>query len=977
MNRKHLLLSLLLLVLSHNLFAQQSDADSLERYRYESVKGDPRHVRIYTLDNGLKVYLMVNNDQPRIQTAISVRTGGKNDPAETTGLAHYLEHIMFKGTPKFGTQDYEAEKPMLDSIETLYEVYRKTTDPAARASIYHEIDSISYAASKIAVANEYDKLMAAIGSQGSNAFTSEDQTCYVENIPANELDNWAAVQSERFKHMVVRGFHTELEAVYEEYNRSLNQDIRKVLEAMNQLLFPHHPYGKQTVIGTQDHLKNPSITNIKNYFKKYYVPNNVAICMCGNLSFDQTMDIISKHFGDWQASDGVEPLHYEAETPLKGVQSKEVIGRESEMVVLGWRFPGSKEKDCDYLEIISKLLNNNKAGLFDINLNQQQKVLGAQVYANDMSDYSALLAIAVPKEGQTLDEAKQLMLDEVGKLLRGEFNAELLKGIINNMKKDDMRSMENNRNSALKLANAFINGKDWKDEVERIDRLSKITKENVIDFARRHLSDHDYAVVYKRQGEDPNEKKIEKPKISPIEMNRDKQTAFVDSISKAKTDPILPEYVNFESDVDSYRLKYGNTLMYKQNEKNGLFNLTYVVEHGSKADKFLPIATDYFEYLGTKKQSVDQIMSELYGLACDMYIRVAPDQTFINLSGLAENQQKAMGLLENWIKNVKPDQEVYDNFVDDVLRSRKIEKDDQSSCMQHLEAYCKYGPENPLTNIPSEQELRSITPAELVGKVKELANYKQQILYYGPTPMREIQSSLERIHKTAKHPIPAKADNHYKLQPVEQNEVFIAHYGSKAINMEMYSNNGQTYDVGLVPKIELFNEYFGGGMNSIVFQELRESRGLAYSASADYSTPDRKTEPNTFSTTITTQNDKMGNCIDVFTDIIEHMPMAENAFSTAKKNLKKRIEATRYVGESLLFYVMRSKKLGHDHDINADIYRDVSKITLKGLEKFANENVVGRKYRYIILGDENDLDMEKLRQIGPVRILSLEEIFGY
>ena len=250
MNRKHLLLSLLLLVLSHNLFAQQNNADSLERYRYESVKGDPRHVRIYTLDNGLKVYLMVNNDQPRIQTAISVRTGGKNDPAETTGLAHYLEHIMFKGTPKFGTQDYEAEKPMLDSIETLYEVYRKTTDPAARASIYHEIDSISYAASKIAVANEYDKLMAAIGSQGSNAFTSEDQTCYVENIPANELDNWAAVQSERFKHMVVRGFHTELEAVYEEYNRSLNQDIRKVLEAMNQLLFPHHPYGKQTVIGT-------------------------------------------------------------------------------------------------------------------------------------------------------------------------------------------------------------------------------------------------------------------------------------------------------------------------------------------------------------------------------------------------------------------------------------------------------------------------------------------------------------------------------------------------------------------------------------------------------------------------------------------------------------------------------------------------------------------------------------------------------
>ena len=952
-------------------------AFSPDRYNYETVKGDVRHVRMCTLDNGLRVYLMVNNDQPRIQTAIAVKTGGKNDPAETTGLAHYLEHIMFKGTTQFGTQDYEAEKPMLDQIEQLYEVYRQTTDADQRKAIYHQIDSISYEASKIAIANEYDKLMAAIGSTGSNAFTSEDETVYVENIPANEVDSWAAVQSNRFKDMVIRGFHTELEAVYEEYNRSLTQDIRKVLEAVNQMLYPHHPYGKQTVIGTQDHLKNPSITNIKNYFRKYYVPNNVAICMCGNLSPDDVMDIITKYFGDWQPSEGVEPLRYEPEQPLKGVQSKEVLGQESEVVVLGWRFPGMKEKDCEYAEVIRQLLYNGKAGFFDTNINQQQKVLSSMIYLDDMSDYCSLLALAYPKQGQTLDEAKQLMLDEVAKLLRGEFSQEKLDAIVNNMKLRDMREMESNNSSALRMADAFINERSWQDEVNKIERIKKMKRQEVIDFARKYLSDHNYVCVYKRQGADPNEKKIDKPAISPIEMNRDKQTAFVDSILRQRVDPILPEYVDFDNDVKTYRLKRGNSVMYRKNEKNGTFSLTYVVEHGSKADKFLPYAADYFNYLGTKKLTNDKIQEQLYALACNIHIRVNTDQTFVNVSGLAENEAKAMQLFEDWVKNVKPDQAVYDSFVDDALKSREIDKAEQSSCYSRLYEYCVYGPENQYTNIPTAQELRDITPEAMTAKIKDLANYKQIILYYGPSTLHQITALVDNIHKTAKNPVPPKADNHFKMQPVEENEVFIANYDSKAINMSMFSNNGQTYDAALVPKIKLFNEYFGGGMNTIVFQELRESRGLAYQANALYTIPDRKTEPHCFRTFIITQNDKMGNCLDVFHDIIENMPMSEKAFSLAKKNLKKTIESERYVGASVLDYVFQSKKLGLSHDLNEDIYRDASRLTLRGLENFQQTNVKDRKYKYIILGNIDDLDMERLNAIGKVNILTLEQIFGY
>ena len=318
--------------------------------KYESVANDPMKSRIYTLDNGLKVYLSVNKDQPRIQTYIAVRVGGKNDPSNNTGLAHYLEHLMFKGTTQFGTSDYAKEQPLLDEIEQLYEVYRTKTDPAERKAIYHQIDSLSYEASKYAIANEYDKLMAGIGSEGTNAYTSYDVTCYTEDIPSNEVENWAKIQSNRFKDMVIRGFHTELEAVYEEKNISLTDDSRKMYETGMSVLFPNHPYGQQTVLGTQDHLKNPSISTIKNHFQTWYVPNNVAICMSGDFNPDEVITLINQYFGDWTPNPAVDSIRNalpQTCEPLLSPDVREVYGPESERVMLGWAFPGLKVKEAE------------------------------------------------------------------------------------------------------------------------------------------------------------------------------------------------------------------------------------------------------------------------------------------------------------------------------------------------------------------------------------------------------------------------------------------------------------------------------------------------------------------------------------------------------------------------------------------------------------------------------------------------------
>ena len=279
---------------------------SCSKYSYEKVSSDPMNVRIYTLDNGLKVYLSVNKEQPRIQTMIAVRVGAKNDPAETTGLAHYFEHLMFKGTEKYGTSNYEAEKPVLDQIEAMFELYRKSEDEAERKTLYAKIDSLSQEAAKYAIPNEYDKLVQSIGGDGCNAWTSYDETSYMSVIPSNQIENWAKIESDRFKNAVIRGFHTELETVYEEYNMSLPRDSRKMFDKFLGLMVPNHPYGQHSVLGKQEHLKNPSITNIKNYYKTYYVPNNMAICMSGDFDPDEVIKIIDAYFGDMTPNENLQ-----------------------------------------------------------------------------------------------------------------------------------------------------------------------------------------------------------------------------------------------------------------------------------------------------------------------------------------------------------------------------------------------------------------------------------------------------------------------------------------------------------------------------------------------------------------------------------------------------------------------------------------------------------------------------------------------
>ena len=950
-------------------------AASCSKYKYETVKGDPTGARIYTLDNGLKVYMIVNKDEPRIDAHVAVKVGSKNDPQETTGLAHYFEHLMFKGTEQFGTQDYEKEKPLLDQIEQLFEVYRKTTDPEQRKAIYHEIDSISYEASKISIPNEYDKLMAAIGGRGTNAYTSNDVTCYTENIPSNQIENWAKIQADRFANCVLRGFHTELETIYEEYNMYAVMDQEKVQEAAFAALFPKHPY-HTPVIGWADHLKNPSITNVKKYHDEWYVPNNMAVCLAGDFNPDQAIKIIDKYFGQLKPNPNLKKMAFEPEDPITAPVVKEVLGLESPNILLAWRFPGANSPEAKYIDLISSILTNGKAGLIDLDVNQQQKTLGMMAMSEAMADYSAFLIMAEPLQGQSLEEVKEIALAEIEKVKKGEFDDDLLTAIINNAKLQFMRQCDNSRYLVRAEVNCFINEIEWKDFVHEIDELSKITKEDVVAFANEHFKDN-YVQINKLEQPDPTDTRIAKPAITPIVMNRDNASQFLKDIQASTVTPIEPVFVDYQKDMSILSAKNDIPVLYKKNVSNGTFQLSYHFDTGSYADKVMPFASDYLTFLGTDDMTPEEVQKAFYKLACSMYVSCSGEETQVTVSGLAENMEEAMQLAEKVIAHAKANPEALQMLKFNTLYERRNAKLNQRSNAQRMSAYAMYGPKNPQTNILSAAELMQLSDEALLEKIHHIFDNEHKVLYYGPASEAEAVEAINKIHQVPEKLNSVVKGDPFTYMPTKDNQVILAPYDANQLTLQAYHNTELPFNVETAPIIRLYNEYFGGGMNSIVFQEIREARGLAYSARANYSVPADLDHPSVFNYYIGTQNDKLIDALSAFDEIINNMPVSENAFNIAKESILSNIRTARTVKASVLSSYLNAQKRGLDYDLNKVIYEKVPALTLDDVVKFQQEYVKDKPYTIGILGRTGDFDLKSLGNYGTIKNVKTEDIFGY
>lgn len=945
-----------------------------KHYTYDSVPNDPIHTRIYTLDNGLKVYMSVYKNAPRVYTSIAVGTGSKKDPADATGMAHYLEHMLFKGTDKYGSLDFSKEEVQLKKIDSLYDVYGKTTDAMLRKKIYHQIDSVSGVASKFAIANEYDKMMANIGAKGTNAYTWLEQTVYINDIPTNQLKKWLVIEGERFRNPVMRIFHTELEAVYEEKNRSLDDDYSKMEDAMYAELWQKHTYGTQTTIGTIEHLKNPSLKKIKEYLHTYYVPNNMAVCLAGDLNPDSTIKWIDQTMGSW-ISKPVPVFNPPAENPISSPIVKNVVGPFPETMSLGFRLPGAGTKEADLLELMSEILSNGKAGLIDLDIVQKQKAISANAYALILKDYSAHLFSADPKEGQTLEDLTKLLLAEIEKVKKGDFPDWLLPSIIGNMKLQKVKRYENNGGRVNDYVSAFIEGANWSDYVNRIDVLSKITKQEIVDFANEYYGNN-YVVVYKRTGEDSTVQKVDKPEIHPVETNRESQSDFLKKIINTSADVVEPKFLDYANDIRQFTVKKNVPVFYTENKESKTFTMYYILDMGSNHNKKLPVAIEYLPYLGTSKYSPEQLQQEFYKLACSFGVFNSEDQSYVFLSGLSENFEKGIVLFENILNDAKPNPEALKNLVNDILKKREDAKLDKNSILEAEFSYAKYGPVSPFTNILSEKELKSLKPEELIDIIKSLTTYQHRILYYGSHKPEEITVLLNKEHKTPDALKIIPPEKKFEELPTPMNKVFAIDYDMAQVEIMLVSKS-EIYYKDLAPSMRLFNEYFGGGMSSIVFQELRESKALAYSVYADYVEADRIDKSNYIEAYIGAQADKLPEAMEGLMGLMKSMPESQVVFEASKKAILENIRSSRITKTGILFDYERAKKLGLNHDIRKNIYEKVQHMKLDVVKRFHSEHISNKRYNIVVMGNKKLIDQKVLEKYGPVKWLTLEEVFGY
>ncbi|MBL7718194.1 MAG: insulinase family protein [Flavipsychrobacter sp.] len=941
-------------------------------YKYKYVTNDPFQARFYTLKNGLTVILSPISKDPRMQVYIATKAGSKTDPADHTGLAHYLEHMLFKGTSKYGSLDWGKEKPYLDMIERLYEEYNEAPG-SRRPALYHVIDSVSGLASKYAIANEYDKMMSSMGAQGTNAFTSYEQTVYTEDIPSNAADKFLKVQVERFTNPVFRIFHTELEAVYEEKNRTLDNDGRKANELMMANLFLNHNYGKQTTIGTIEHLKSPSLVAIRKYFDTYYVPNNMGVIVSGDFNPDELIKKIDAEFSVMK-SKPVPEYKFQPEAPLTAPVIKEVVGPDAEFVSIAYRLPGVHSKDAVLADLVGQILSNGKAGLIDLNLVKKQKLLRAVAGASVLVDHGFMYLQGSPTQGQTLDEVKSLILNEVENLKKGNFDDALQLSIVNNMKKYMMQQTESYGARASILMSAFTGEEDWLTDVEYIDRMSGYTKKDIMDFANKYFGNN-YVAVYKRKGEDKNVLKVDKPPITPVETNAGKESPFLKMINDMPVSDMKPVWVDYDKDLKRGKVGAAEVL-YVHNPTNGLFRMTYRYKAGNWNDRKMGVAAQYLQFLGTDKMSAEDISKEFYKLACSFTVNASDEYTNVTIEGLQENFDQAVSLFETLVKNCKADEKALDALKGRLAKARSDAKNNKGAIMQGLISYARYGSKNPFNNVLSNEEMKSLTGEELVKILHNLSSYEHRILYYGPQELNALTASLSKAHTVPGTFTPAPAMQNFAFSNQAKTEVLFANYDMVQSEIR-WVRNVPGYDPTRQATIDVFNNYFGGGMGTIVFQTIRESKALAYSTSAYVVTPQKKEDPYYISAYVGCQADKFNESIAAMNELLTGLPEVENNIINARAGIKKDIETERITEDGIIYNYLAAERKNLKTDIRKIIYESADKLDYRTLNTFHKENMSGKPYTYCVVASDKKVNVSDMEKLGALKKLSLEEIFGY
>ncbi len=953
-------------------FSQLSMLAFCQDYQLKTYENDLLNVKEYTLANGLKVYLSENHDKPQVYGMVTVRAGGKNDPIHATGMAHYLEHMLFKGTETMGTIDYQKEKPFLDSIVSLYDQLGKTTDEEERLEIQKQINQQALEAGKYAIPNEMDRMLKEIGSTGVNAFTSEDITSYHNTFPSSQIDKWLSIYDTRFEKPVFRLFQSELETVYEEKNRSADDPFSGLFEAFLKKMFKNHPYGQQPLIGFTEHLKNPSLTSMYEYFDNYYVANNMALIMAGDFDSDELIVKINNYFGDWRTGEVPEFKEVE-ELPFNGVERHDVKLTPVKVGVRGYRTPKNGAGDQLALQLANSLITNNEGtGVLD-NLVTQGKLLFTGMMPLDYNDHGASILFFVPKIiGQNFDEAEAYVDDALDKLKSGELEDRFFNAAKLSMRKAKEQQLESNTGRVMLMMNAFGQKIEWSEYLKNEQHIADITKEEVVAVMKKYYGD-DYLAMYSKMGKRKKDK-LNKPEFEPVIPKDGVQSSFYTSWQKIPESEVTPKFVDFKKDLSRTNLNDLVHLACVENPFNDWFELNVSWGKGKYYDSLLLYAPDYLLKVGIGELEGTDFSRKLFELGASFNVWVEDDKLHLKVFGIDQNIVETMQSVNDLLTNFKADDDVMKMVLNEVKGAKKLSYDDPSELLSALREFAMKGQESSNLKELKLRELLKVSGEDMTKAIREAFTHELSINYSGRLKIDSVADILNNNLDFSGVTKP-------KLPPVmilnnsfKQPEVYFLHEKSAVQTQLMFLSKGKPVDLAKHATVDGFNMYFGGDMSSLVFQEIREFRSLAYSTRARVKLGKEKNDPSLFWAYIGCQGDKTPEALDVMYNLIKEMPLKRDREESILKALKSEAKSARPGFRSLANSVQYWENQGYQDDPNKIKLKGYESLTFDDIVSFYEDDIKSKNLVLIVVGNKRKFNTKELKKYGELKVVKKRQI---
>ena len=929
-------------------------------------------VESYQLPNGFTVFLNNDPTATKVYGAVMVNAGAKHEDPSATGMAHYLEHMLFKGTDELGTADFASEKPHLDSINFLYEALAKAESDDAKAQIQKQINEQALKASQYGLPNEFDRLLKSIGSTGINAFTNYEMTFYHNSFPAHEMNKWLNIYATRFKKPVFRSFQSELEVVYEEKNRALDDFERKIGEKLFGYLFPNLPYGQWSVLGKVEHLKTPSLIKMYDFYDRHYVANNMALILSGKFDVDHAKQAIAANFSDLK-SGSVPKANLPELEGFDGVQKYNARMTPVKVGFTGFQTVGAKHPDRPALDVYEYMLSNNsRTGLID-QIALRNELLFSGTIPVTYNDAGGFAFFYVPKIlVQSLGGAEKKFLRVVESINSGDFDEKLFEIAKNEIQTSFKERLDNVVGRGRMIGEAFNLGQQWETYLAYPDRISAVTKEDLIRVGKQYFGS-DRMKFISRTGF-PKKNKLKKPPYKPIVTEQKESSVYAEKFEKIPSLPFNPRFIDFDKDIEQSTTPGGHRFFVSKNAANDLFYLTVKFRIGSLTEDRLPVLSGILMHAGAGNYDRLEFKKEI--AAAGVKYNVWSDNNFLTfrLTGSEASLDEGLKMLNLLMTDPKITEASKKSYVTELFGDRKLEENNPSFMSKALFNYGLYGDESPQKRRASEKEIKDLDPDTMVSLAREISqNYSADVIYHGGLKLSALRDKLNQNLSLTDEGKSEKFIFQEAIKP-ERNRIYVVN-DKKAVQSQIYFYvRGNQYDTDDFAINNAFNQYFSGGFSGLVMQEIREYRSLAYSAAAQYNEPLTAGEDGRLYTFIGCQSDKTNEAVAVMYDLLNNMPAHEERMASLKKALQLQVVTDFPEPDNLTSTVIELKEKGYATDPNKAAYDQYADLSMDDIVSYYEENIKGRPLIITIYGDTRNIDLDKLRRIGEVVQLKKDDI---